>query len=164
MIVFDLECRSGGHRFEGWFGSSEEYARQQERGLVACPECSSSDIVKAPMAPNVERKGNQMSTQGAAVKPLEMPTALPVPVAKGAMPAEALKMMKALATMQAQALEKSRWVGDDFVETSRKMHYGERAVEPIHGQATIQEARELLDEGIEVSSLPFPVTPPGEGN
>ncbi len=164
MIVFDLECRSGGHRFEGWFGSSEEYARQQERGLVACPECASSEIVKAPMAPNIERKGNQMSTEGAAVKPQELPTVLPVPVVKGAMPTEALQMIKALATMQAQALEKSRWVGDDFVETSREMHYGERAAEPIHGQATIQEARELFDEGIQVSPLPFPVAPPGEAN
>ncbi len=164
MIVFDLECRSGGHRFEGWFGSSEDYARQQERGLVTCPQCASSEIVKAPMAPNIERKGNQTSTRGAVVRPQEMPTALPVPVAKGSMPAEALKMMKTLATMQAQALEKSRWVGDDFVETSREMHYGERAAEPIHGQATIQQARELFDEGIEVSPLPFPVAPPGEAN
>ena len=65
MIVFDLECRSGGHRFEGWFGSSEEYARQQECGLVACPECASSEIVKAPMAPNIERKGNRSIVQSA---------------------------------------------------------------------------------------------------
>jgi hypothetical protein len=171
MIVFDLQCRTGGHRFEGWFGSSDDYARQQERGLVSCPECASSDIIKAPMAPNIERKGNQLSAPAAASHPPEgapspAPAASPMtmPMAKGAMPSEAVKMMQALAVMQAKALEKSRWVGDSFVAATREMHYGEREVEPIHGQATIKEARDLLEEGIEVSPLPFPVAPPGEAN
>ena len=59
MIVFDLECRPVGHRFEGWFGSSDDYVRQQERGLVTCPTCGSAEVGKAVMAPNVGRKGNQ---------------------------------------------------------------------------------------------------------
>ncbi len=66
MIVFDLECRTGQHRFEGWFGSSEDFARQQERGLVSCPQCGSGDVAKAPMAPNLPRKGNQHSESSAA--------------------------------------------------------------------------------------------------
>ena len=167
MIVFDLQCSPGGHRFEGWFGSSDDYARQQERGLVSCPECASSDVIKAPMAPNIERKGNQLSAPTPAGHVQEAPASpapASVPMAKGAMPPEALKMMQALAIMQAKALEKSRWVGDSFAEATREMHYGEREVEPIHGQATIKEARDLLEEGIEVSPLPFPVAPPGEAN
>ena len=173
MIVFDLQCSPGGHRFEGWFGSSDDYARQQERGLVSCPECASSDVIKAPMAPNIERKGNQLSALPAASQPREgapspapmpMSMPMPMPMANGAMPPEAVKMMQALAVMQAKALEKSRWVGDSFVEATREMHYGEREVEPIHGQATIQEARDLFEEGIEVAPLPFPVAPPGEAN
>lgn len=160
MIAFDLHCRAGGHRFEGWFGSSDDYARQQERGLVACPQCGSVDVIKAPMAPNIPRKGNQLtppSAQGEA-------TAKGQAMAAGPMPPEALKMMQALAKMQAKALAKSRWVGESFADESRAMHYGERETEAIHGQTTLEEAIELLEEGIEVAPLPFPVAPPGEAN
>jgi hypothetical protein len=156
MIVFDLECRSGGHRFEGWFGSSGEYARQQERGLVVCPECGNVDVFKAPMAPNVGAKGNQLTV----VQPVTSSPAM----SKGVMPPKAVKMMTALAEMQAKALERSRWVGDGFAEVTREIHYGEREAEPVHGKATIKEAQDLIEEGIEVSPLPFPVLPPGEAN
>ncbi len=160
MITFDLECRLGGHRFEGWFGSSGDYACQQERGLVACPECGSADIIKAPMAPNIARKGNQLAQLPA---PVEAP-AKQQPMSMGAMPPEAVKMMQALASMQAKALEQSRWVGESFADETRAMHYGEREAQAIHGQATLEEAMELLEEGIEVAPLPFPVAPPGEAN
>lgn len=162
MITFDLECRAAGHRFEGWFGSSDDYARQQERGLVSCPQCGSVDVIKAPMAPNVARKGNQLTAPPPAPGP-----ATPVPsqaMAKGAIPPEALKVMQVMAIMQAKALEQSNWVGDRFAEESRGMHYGEAEPQAIHGQATIKEAMELLEEGIEVAPLPFPVAPPGEAN
>jgi hypothetical protein len=163
MITFDLTCRPGGHRFEGCFGSSDDYARQQERGLVACPQCGSADVIKAPMAPNVARKGNQGASLPVPV-PVDAPAAKPQPMSKGALPPEAVKMMQALATMQAKALEQSRWVGESFAEDARAMHYGEREVEQIHGQATMQEAEELIDEGIAVAPLPFPIAPPGEAN
>ena len=163
MIVFDLECRAGGHRFEGWFGSSDDYARQQERGLVACPECGSPEVVKAPMAPAVARKGNQQVAEQRRAPPAPVPVS-PVPVSNEAMPPEAARMMMALAKLQAQALEKSRWVGESFADTSRAMHYGEREAEPVHGQATLEEAQELLEEGIAVAPLPFPIAPPGEAN
>ena len=61
MIVFDLHCDEG-HVFEGWFGSSEDFASQKERGLVSCPECGSMVVGKAPMAPAVPRKGNQIAS------------------------------------------------------------------------------------------------------
>lgn len=158
MIVFDLECRAGGHRFEGWFGSSDDFAHQQQRGLVACPECGSADVIKAPMAPNLGRKGNQLpSVPAAAPSP-------PQPMAKGPLPAEAMQMMRALAAIQADALKDSRWVGDSFAEESRAIHYGEREAEAIHGEATLEEAKALHEEGIDVAPLPFPVTPPGKAN
>jgi len=160
MIVFDLECRSGGHRFEGWFGSSEDFAGQQKRGLVACPECGSSDVIKAPMAPKLARKGNQLPSVAAPGPQAPGPQA----VSNLPMPPEAVRMMRALATMQAAALKTSRWVGDDFAETSRAMHYGERDVETIHGQATFEEAKALHEEGIDVAPLLFPVAPPGDTN
>lgn len=170
MIVFDLECRLGGHRFEGWFGSSQDYAEQQERGLVACPECGSANVIKAPMAPNLGRKGNQLAPAPSNPAPpvaapsVPAPASAARPMAKGPMPPEAVKLMQAMALMQAEALKKSRWVGGSFADDARAMHYGEREVEPIHGEATLREAEELWEEGIEVAPLPFPVAPPGEAN
>lgn len=154
MIVFDLSCDQG-HRFEGWFGSSDDFAAQQARGLVACPQCGSPDVAKAPMAPAVPRKGNQL-----AAAPREPRQAL----ASGPMPAEVLTALQQLAEAQSQALRNSKWVGDAFAEQSRAMHYGERDSETIHGQASPDEARALFEEGIPVSPLPFPVAPPDELN
>ena len=157
MIVFDLECRAGGHRFEGWFASSEEFGRQQQRGLLCCPQCGDAHVVKAPMAPNVPRKGNQLVPA--------KPTQKAQPMASAPqLPAEVVKVMQAMATMQAEVLKDSRWVGDKFAEQSRAMHYGEREAETIHGQATLQEAKALVEEGIEVAPLPFPVAPPDKAN
>lgn len=156
MIVFDLECRDNGHRFEGWFGSSEDYARQQERGLVSCPTCGSADVGKAVMAPAVARKGNQLPAPVA--KPSEKQ-----PMAAG-LPPEAVAVLKTIAVMQAEAIKKSTWVGDNFADDARAMHYGEKDQALIHGQATPDEAKELLEEGIAVAPLLIPVVPPEQAN
>jgi hypothetical protein len=160
MIVFDLECRAAGHRFEGWFGSSEDYAGQQERGLVNCPECGSADVGKALTAPNLGRKGNQVD----AAHPTKPQAMMQAKGGGAPLPPEAVQMMRKLAAMQADALEQSRWVGESFAEDARAMHYGERDAEAIHGQASIEEARDLLEEGIPVAPLPFPVVPPDKAN
>jgi len=171
MIVFDLACRGGGHRFEGWFGSSQDFAAQQERGLVACPECGSSDVTKAVMAPNVGRKGNQVAArqpgplrqaENASVAAAQ--TASRAPVASKPLPPEAVEMITKLATLQAEALKSSRYVGRTFVEDVRAMHYGERDHELVHGEASAEEAIELIEEGIAVAPVPFPVAPPDKTN
>ena len=149
MIVFDLSCGEG-HRFEGWFGSSGDFASQQTRGLVTCPQCGSAEIDKAPMAPSVPKKGNQQAEAR--------------PVAGGAMPPEAAAMLEKLARVQADALKSSTWVGDRFAERSREMHYGEEDAAAIHGRATPDEARGLLEEGIAVMPLLFPVAAPDKLN
>jgi hypothetical protein len=77
---------------------------------------------------------------------------------------EVQKAMEALATAQAKALEKSTWVGKDFARQSREMHYGERDETAIHGQTSLEEAKALVDEGVPVAPLPFPVAPPEELN
>lgn len=173
MIVFDLECRAGGHRFEGWFGSSDDFAGQQARGLLCCPVCGSADVVKAVMAPNVGRKGNQLpaarpaaadAASSAPVAPAVSSGGGPVSNAAPALPPEAIAMFKAIATAQAEALKTSRWVGGDFAEEARAMHYGEREHEAIHGQATPEEARDLAEEGVAIAPILFPVVPPGEAN
>ena len=155
MIVFDLECRAGQHRFEGWFASSQEFDRQQARGLVACPDCGALDVIKAPMAPRLARKGNQ---QGAA--PREPANAM----TPATLPPEAKAALVALARMQAEALKSSRWVGNRFADNARAMHYGEKDAEPIHGQATHADAQALAEEGIAVAPVLFPIAPPDEIN
>jgi hypothetical protein len=163
MIVFDLECAAA-HKFEGWFGSSDDFARQQERGLVTCPECGSPEVGKAIMAPRVARKGNQLSEVAAKPQKPQRMSGPATSVASAPMPPEAVALMHKLATMQAEALKASRFVGKSFAEDARAMHYGERETEIIHGEATMAEAKELLEEGIAVAPLPFPVVPPEQAN
>ena len=85
-------------------------------------------------------------------------------VSNAPMSPEAAQMMRKLATMQAEALKQSRWVGDSFADKAKAMHYGERAHESIHGEATLEQAKDLLEEGIAVAPLPFPVIPPDKAN
>lgn len=154
MIVFDLICDAG-HRFEGWFGSSEEYVSQNERGLVTCPQCSSPAVSKAPMAPAVPAKANARTKPSADAS---------VQLSSKQMPAEVAQAFRALAKAQAKALEESTWVGDKFAEKARSMHYGETDHAPIHGQATKGQAQDLLAEGVTVAPILFPVAPPDELN
>lgn len=160
MIVYDLACPDG-HRFEGWFGSSADYEDQRARGLLACPACGALEVSKAPMAPAVPAKGN--SARGNAVTEVLPPDAAR-PMANTPMPPEMQKALAALAKAQANALKNSTWVGDKFADETRKMHYGERKEAPIHGQASLAEAKALIEEGVPVAALPFPVAPPDKLN
>jgi hypothetical protein len=162
MIVFDLSCDSG-HRFEGWFGSSADFARQSERDLLACPECGSVAVDKAPMAPAVQRKGNSLPVPAARKERPQDPAGRQA-VARGPMPPNVVEALAQLARAQAKALEGSQWVGEAFADRSRAMHYGEQEVQPIHGRATAEEAKGLLEEGIAVAPLPFPIAAPDELN
>ena len=172
MIVYDLSC-DGGHRFEGWFGSSDDFANQCGRGLLSCPECGSEAVEKAPMAPAVAKKGNQPASvpsvlenaaPAAAPLPAKPELKQPQPMAGGQLSPEAINALTKLAELQSKALEKSTNVGQDFANKSRAMHYGEEDEKPIHGQASPEEAQDLLDEGIAVAPLPFPVAKPDDLN
>lgn len=168
MIVYDLQCHDADHRFEGWFKSSDDFTDQQGRGLVACPHCGSANVDKAIQAPRLARKGNQLSEAPPARRqsPASDPASVPAAASVDApLPPQAVEqVMQALATMQAEALRQSRYVGQNFVKDARAMHYGEREAETIHGQASVAEARELLEEGIGLMPLPFPVVPPDQAN
>lgn len=142
MIVFDLKC-GGGHVFEAWFGSGADWERQRAAGQVACPICGDAGVDKAAMAPAVPAKGNSR---------------------RDAPPAMLKAAMKALAAEQAKALERSTWVGGDFATRARAMHAGEEVRATIHGQATIADAKALVDDGVPVAPLPLPVTPPEKLN
>lgn len=154
MIVYDLSCAQG-HHFEGWFGSSDDFASQQARGLVLCPQCGSDSVAKAPMAPAVGKKGNQLAEQVSRA---------PKGVSNAPMTPEVAAALDKLAKAQAKALENSTWVGKDFAEQSRAMHYGERDHAAIHGEASMEEARDLIEEGVPVAPLPLPVAPPDDVN
>lgn len=138
MIVFDLRC-GGGHVFEAWFASSVAYDGQRVAGQVRCPLCDDAAVEKAVMAPAIPAKGNR--------KPDLTPAAV-----KAA--------MTALAAAQKKALDQSTWVGPGFAKAARAMHAGERDHAAIHGQASLAEAKALVDEGVPIAPLPFPVVPP----
>lgn len=144
MIVFDLKCTHA-HVFEAWFGSSTDYEDQRARGLLTCPICGDADIAKAVMAPNIPAKGNR------------------APATPGT-PPDPKALMAALAQMQAKMLEGSQWVGMSFADKARAMHAGEETVAPIHGQASLAEAKALIEDGVPVAPLPLPVIPPDQCN
>ena len=161
MIVFDL-LWDHGHGFEGWFGSTADFVDQQDRGLLMCPQCGSPEVTKAPMAPAVPRKGNQQSSH--QITEIDSPAMPARQVSNAPLTPEVAQAMAKLAEVQAKALKNSKWVGKDFAEQSRAMHYGERDHQPIHGEASIEDARDLLDEGVAIAPLPLPVAPPDELN
>lgn len=172
MIVFDLSCTQG-HRFEGWFGSSADYESQQKRGLLACPQCDCASVSKAPMAPAVPVKGNARSasqpvpaveTAPVHTLPQQVANTSKLPAMPPSMPPQVRQAFEALAKAQAEALKKSTWVGATFAEQSRAMFYGERDEAPIHGQASLAEARALAEEGVPIAPILFPVAPPDELN
>lgn len=143
MIVFDLRCTTG-HVFEAWFASGGAYDTQRDAGQIACPLCGDTAVEKAAMAPAVPAKGNSRGDPPS-------PAAMKAFIAK-------------VAVEQARALEKSTWVGTQFSTRARAMHAGEEAQATIHGQATLAEARALVDDGVPVAPLPLPVVPPDAKN
>jgi hypothetical protein len=152
VIVFDLKCLGEGHVFEAWFGSTEDYEDQRRRGLVQCPLCGTERIEKAVMAPRVGAKGNQ----AAMVPPKTELSVSSDPEVKA--------MLAAVAEMQKKLLENSSYVGDRFADEARAIHLGEAAGRPIHGRATREQAERLIEEGIGVAPLPFPVAEPNSKN
>jgi hypothetical protein len=162
MISFDLRC-SGGHRFEGWFGSSSDFDSQRAGGLLICPVCDDHEVSKALSVPNVGRKGNQAAS--ASTSQSEQPEPVSGEVMNApSMPPAIVEMMQKLAVAQSEMLKDSQWVGREFAETARAIHYGEEPDALIHGETSRDEAEALLEEGISVAPLPFPVIPPQAKN
>lgn len=164
MIIFDLKCAPNGHVFEAWFGSSGDYADQQARGLVACPLCGSAEVGKAVMAPSVGAKGNRSTPTAAPGGSGEESGAPAAPELFSGDPESVKTMLAAAAAVQRKLLEGSESVGDRFAEEARAIHVGEKERRAIHGRASRAEAESLIEDGIPVAPLPFPVVEPGEEN
>jgi hypothetical protein len=148
MIVYDIVCPQG-HVFEAWFGSSADFDDQRGRGLLSCPVCGAGEVDKAVMAPNVAPKGNSR------------PDPVPVPVHNASSPpAEMKALLAAMARAQAKMLEGSEDVGRRFADEARAIHDGDADSRTIHGQATLEEAKALAEDGVPVMPLPLPIVPP----
>ena len=169
MISFNLTCENG-HGFEGWFGSSADYDDQQARGFVTCPICNSSVVSKALMTPNVSAKSNQRKseviTSAEVVKDnVKPPQPAPNP-AQNVMQQVAAQMTPQMQEAMGEALAEMRKfqktvetncddVGDGFAEEARKIHYGEAEPRGIYGRTTDEEAEDLVEEGIEITKMPW---------
>ena len=156
MIVFDLRCSAGDHRFEAWFASSESFADQQARGLIACPVCGDAGVEKAVMAPRVAAKSNRQPDAATAPPSLAEPEGAPHEMFR--------RLIADIAAKQAEMLPRSRWVGRDFADAARAMHEGRVPEDLIHGQASPEEAQALRDDGIAAVPLLVPFVPPDAVN
>jgi hypothetical protein len=137
LIRFSLSCDHD-HEFEAWFRSNDDFDRQKKRGLVDCPTCGSTKVQKALMAPAVStgRKREKIA------------------LAMNDMQKKAMAEMKALSE---KIRENADYVGDKFAEEARKIHFGETDARGIYGEATLDEAKSLAEDG--VGFMPIPVFP-----
>lgn len=161
MLVVDLHCEHG-HVFEGWFASADDLASQQARGLVSCPVCASTEVVRRPSATRLNVASLKAEKAAGGVGQASVPGAevpgVPVTadVAKGpeAPSAEALQAMYLQAVRH--VLQHTEDVGEGFGKEVRNIHRGDAPQRAVRGQADQQEVAELKEEGIDVMSLPIP--------
>ena len=153
MIHYNLPCERG-HTFESWFQSSSAYESQEKRKLIGCPVCGSDKVERAIMAPQVvSKKGREreapVPAAPAAATEVAAPAA-PTPL----MMAQERELRAKLRELRDHIVKNADNVGERFPNEARKMHYGDIEHRPIYGEASPDEARSLIEEGIEVSPLP----------
>lgn len=137
MIRFGLICDKE-HEFEAWFRNGDDFEQQNSRKLVSCPHCNSTNVSKALMAPAIS-SGRERKQLANALSEEQK---------------NALEQIKALAR---KVRENAEYVGDRFAEEARKIHFGETETRGIYGEATPDEARSLIEDGVEF--LPLPTLP-----
>lgn len=151
MIHYNLRCERG-HAFESWFQSSAAYESQEKRKLVNCPVCGSAKVERAIMAPQiVSKKGRDKAEPTPAVAADTTATAsTPTPL----LMAQERELRAKLKELRDHIVKNADNVGERFPNEARKMHYGDIEHRPIYGEASPDEARALIEEGVEVSPLP----------
>jgi hypothetical protein len=141
MIRYRLRCNAG-HEFEAWFKNSGAYDRQANRGQVLCPECGSANVTKAPMAPSIATRKRE-TARGIAAHD------------EATKHAEAQRKILALMReVRAYVERNAEYVGPRFAEEARKMHFNEIEARNIYGEASLDDARKLAEDGIEFCPLP----------
>lgn len=144
MIRYRLHCNAE-HEFEAWFQNSSAFEKQAESGLLSCPDCGSSQVTRALMAP---------ALQGTRREPAPVPTEAPGPEQKQ-VATQALALKQQLLGLRRKIEENFDNVGDRFADEARKIHYGDSDTRGIYGDTTPQEREALADEGIEVGTIPW---------
>jgi hypothetical protein len=153
MIRYTLRCERE-HTFESWFQDSAAYDSQAKRKLVSCPVCESVKIEKAIMAPRIIGKKGRGKAEPppAAAAPADAatPASTPTPL----LMAQERELRAKLKELRDHIVKNADNVGERFPNEARKMHYGDIEHRPIYGEASPDEARALIEEGVEVSPLP----------
>lgn len=151
MIRYNLRCDRG-HGFESWFQSSSAYESQEKRKLVNCPVCGSAKVERAIMAPQiVSKKGRDRTVAPPAAA---APTDTATPASTPLLMAQERELRAKLRELRDHIVKNADNVGDRFPTEARKMHYGDIEHRPIYGEASPEQARSLIEEGVEVSPLP----------
>ena len=132
MIKYNLICVCG-KSFESWFPSSVEYESLKKRKLVNCIYCNSTSVKKSIMSPNLPTKSNRNSKKTQLEKNIK----------------------KQLLNFKKYIEKNCKDVGDNFPQEARSIHYDKKTSKGIYGKATPRETAELLEEGIEVSTVPW---------
>ena len=151
MIRYNLRCDNG-HAFESWFQSSSAYESQEKRKLVNCPACGSAKVERAIMAPQIVSKKGRDSAE-----PMPAPAPSTEVTAPGSTPlmmAQERELRAKLKELRDHIVKNADNVGERFPNEASKMHYGDIEHRPIYGEASPDEARSLIEEGVEVSPLP----------
>lgn len=137
MIQYALKCAEG-HQFDSWFQSAAAFEKLQSAGHLACGVCGSNAVEKSLMAPRVASKSKS------APEPEQAPTST-----------APTDFEKAVAALKEHVEKNSDYVGKDFVRQARDMHLGDAPERPIWGEAKPDEAKKLIEDGINVAPLPF---------
>ena len=132
MIKYNLICECG-KTFESWFSSSDEHEVQRRKKLINCIYCDSTSVRKSVMAPNLFSKTNKTSKNTNIEK----------------------KIKKQLLELRRYIEKNCKNVGDNFPREARSIHYDKKTSKGIYGKATPEETAELLEEGIDVATIPW---------
>jgi hypothetical protein len=153
MIRYNLRCAKG-HSFESWFQSSAAYESQEKRKLVSCPACGSVKVERAIMAPQIVSKTGRDKAP-TSVETTDVPaTQTPSQESTPLLMAQEIELRAKIKELRDHIVKNADNVGERFPNEARKMHYGDIEHRPIYGEASPEEARSLIDEGVEVSPLP----------
>ena len=134
MILFNLRC-SKDHQFEAWFKDGATFEKQSKAGEVSCPVCGDDNIVKAPMAPRIASARNSASGEGEQEK--------------------YAKLRQMMVKVREEVEQNCDYVGSEFAEEARKIHYDEVESRNIYGETTDDDARALEEEGVAFASIPW---------
>lgn len=141
MIRYSLKCAAE-HSFDSWFQSAAAFDALAVAGHVVCPRCGSAEISKTLMAPAVSSARNSGATD-------------PAPNIKNPLSTPANPQEQAFAALKAEVEANSDYVGKSFAAEARKMHEGTARPRAIHGEAKLDEAKKLVEDGVPVIPLPF---------